>query len=88
MYLSRCISSTSDLQSEMDCENINFNFEKPAQYEAVRKALAHIFIDEPSFSGPVNDMAMIENQPGKAQDESQETKRCKQMARIEIKGLQ
>jgi len=33
----------------MECNNYDFNVDKVKQYEAVRKAMARIYEDEPTF---------------------------------------
>ena len=83
--VAKLIECLDSYKSEMDYKNIDFNSDKPAQYEAVRKALAQIFIDEPYFFGP--DMVMLESLSGEEQGEPQETKKLqKKWQELKRKG--
>ena len=47
--LIRCLAN---YKSKMDYQNSDFNADKVKQYEAVRKAMARIYKEEPTFFGP------------------------------------
>lgn len=59
--LSDLIQCLANYKSGMEYKNVDFSADKVKQYEAVRQAMARIYVDQPSYFGPerVTQMELI-----------------------------
>lgn len=55
------IQCLANYKSGMEYKNVDFSADKVKQYEAVRQAMARIYVDQPSYFGPerVTQMELI-----------------------------